>query len=293
MPRQLLALLSLLAVLALGVTASACGAGDVDPASVAQAAETTRDEGSARVQYDMKVSGLGLPSEFGLAGKGVTALDSAEMDVTFDVSSLLEMAGAGGDGAVRLVAEGGQLYVKPPSLEGLDLPGGKAWVGVDLARVTEAAGIDPEALSAFMTITPQASLDALQAAGKLEEVGEEEVGAVSTTRFKGEVRGKDLIAALPADRRDEAQRSLDQLLAQSGQKDVATPMDVWVDEEGRVRRMRQAAKTPASQGVPAGEVTVSLTYSDFGAEVDVQPPAEGDVFDATSAASNVIAQQKP
>ena len=291
MPRHLLALLSLLAVLAVGV--SACGADDVDPASVAEAAETTRDEGSARVQYDMKVSGLGLPMEFALKGEGVTSLDSGEMDLTFDLSSLLEMAGASGDGATRVLAEGGRLYVKPPPVEGLDLPGGKAWVGVDLGRVADAAGIDPEALGTFMTITPEASLDALQAAGKLEEVGEEEIDGETTTHFKGEVKGKDLIAALPADQRDEAQRSLDQLLAQSGQKDVATPMDVWVDEEGRVRRMRQVTKTPASQGVPAGEVAVSLTYSDFGAELDVEPPAEGDTYDATGVAAKAVEQGTP
>lgn len=292
-PRHLLALLSLLAVVAFGATAAACGADDVDPASVAEAAETTRGEGSARVRYDMKVSGLGLPSELALTGEGVTALDSTEMDLTFDLSSVLELAGASGDGATRILAAGGRLYVDPPAVEGLDLPGGKRWVGVDLARVVEAAGLDPEALGTFLTVTPQASLDALQAAGKLEEVGEEEVGGVATTRFKGEVAGKDLIAALPADQRDEAQKSLDELLAQSGQTDVATPVDVWVDEEGRVRRMRQVAKIPASKGVPAAQVTVSLAYSDFGTELDVQAPAEGETFDATGPAADALKGARP
>lgn len=293
MPRPLLALLSLLALVVPGAFVAACGSEDIDPASVAEAAETTRDEGSARIRYEITASGMGLPSEITLGGEGVTALDSSEMDLTLDLGPLLAMAGQEADGKTQLVVSGGRIFVDPPAVEGLELPGGEQWVGLEFARVLEAAGIEADAVGAVMTVTPDASLGALEAAGKIEEVGEEEVDGVTTTHFRGEVRTSDYIETLPEERREAARKALEELFEKAEIDDEPGAMDVWVDEEGRVRRIRQGDTVPPSDGLPGGKALVEMTYSDFGAELDVQAPPKGDVFDATGFAASAIEQGTP
>ena len=292
MPRHLRALLSLLAVLALGSVVAACGSDDIDPASVAEAAETTRAEGSARIRYEITASGMGLPSKMRIGGEGVTALDSTEMDLTFHLGDVMAMFGELGDGQTRLVVDGGKLFVDPPSL-GQALPGDKQWVRLDMSPVIQAAGVDPDALAAVMTVTPEASLGALEAAGGLKEVGQEDVGGVSTTHFRGEVRTSDYVDTLPADRRDAARRALDELYEKANIEDEPAPMDVWVDEEGRVRRIRQSSKIPAGQGAPAGESVVDMTYSEYGIDAAVEAPPAGDTFDATSVAADAAGRLAP
>ena len=293
MPRPLLALLSLLALAIPGALVAACGSDDIDPASVAEAAETTRGEGSARIRYEIKASGMGLPSEVALDGEGVTALDSSEMDLTLDLGPVLALAGQEGDGETRLVVSGGRIFLDPPAVDGLELPGGDRWVGVEFARVLDAAGIEADAIGAVMTVTPEASLGALEAAGKIEEVGEEEIDGVTTTHFRGEVRTSDYIETLPQERREAARKALDELFEKADIDDEPGAMDVWVDDEGRVRRIRQGDSVPPAEGVPGGKAVVEMTYSDFGTELDVEPPAQGDTFDATGLAVDAIEQGAP
>jgi hypothetical protein len=285
-------LLSLTLVAALGATASGCGAGDADPASVASAAEVTRKARTAQVDLRMTAKGFGLPGEVSIRGDGTTSLDSARMALDLDLGPVLALAGAqGGDGTAKLVVRGGDVYVDPPQVEGVRLPGGASWLRVDLARIVESAGADAEALAEVTTVDPATQLDVLRSAKGVEEVGAERVGGAETTHLRGEVRLSDYARTLPPERRRKALAAIDQLSSSELGTDAnaPTPFDVWVDEQDRIRRMTQRGKVPGQPGVPAGEFAITMELGGFGAALEADAPPRGDVYDATGVVTDAAA----
>jgi hypothetical protein len=289
--RKLLSTFSAVAILAILPLAAGCGADDLSPEAVADAAEATQQEGSAKVDMTVSVSGFGLPVPLSIEGKGTSALDAPRLDVTFDLGPILGLAGQSGDGATRVVALGKDVYVRPPAVEGLDLPSGARWVGLDLAETVRALGVDPEGIGALFNADPAAQLDAVTSAKGVEKVGEETIDGVETTHFRGEVRLKDLVAALPPERRAKAQQAIDQLLAGVPGGDAPQPIEIWIDDENRIRRMKQQAKVPAQQGLPEGRADVIVDYSDFGVPLDVQAPPDDETFDATKSLTRILRAQ--
>ena len=280
-----------LAALAATPLAAGCGADDLKPGAVAEAAQATREARTARVRMSVTMSGFGVPVPLTVKGRGTSALDSARMDLTFDLGPLLGLGGVEGDGATRMVVLGKDVYVRPPAVEGVDLPSGAEWVGVDLARTLAAMGIDAEGFGALVNADPGAQLRALTSAKGMEEVGEEELGGVPTTHFRGTVRARDLVAELPAERRRRAQEALDDLLAGTPGGDAPQAVDVWVDDDQRIRRMRQRVAAPAQEGVPAGRADVTVDYGGFGTPLTAKAPPDGEVFDATRAIGRALAAQ--
>jgi hypothetical protein len=286
--RKLPLLLSVVAALAGGAVAG-CGASDADPAAVANAAERTRDAQTARVDLRMTAKGFGLPTALDVTGDGTTSLDSARMALELELGPVLALAGAQGDGTTKLLVRGGDLFVDPPQVEGLELPDGATWVKVDLARLVEAAGADAEALGEIMTVDPAKQLEALRSAKGVEEVGTEEIDGAETTHLRGEVRFSDFAKTLPPDRREKALEAMRRLAKGQPGADAPAPVDVWIDDQDRIRRMTQKGKVPGQPGVPAGEFAITMQFTDFGAPLDVEAPAKDDVFDATSALTDAVA----
>jgi hypothetical protein len=234
----------------------------------------------------------GLPVPITVRGGGVTATrGTPRADLTLDLTPLVRLTGGQGDGRTRVLVPGGAtIYVDPPALPGLKLPGDRRWVSLDLARAARAAGLDPAGLAALLRVDPATQLEGLRAAGALEEAGEEEVAGASTTRYRGEVRLRDVVRALPAERRRAAERAIAELARVTGDEalDAPVPTELWVDETGLVRRMRQASELPAQGGRPGGRVEVTYELSDFGTPLRVRAPAAGEVFDATGLVTRVI-----
>jgi hypothetical protein len=288
--RAFLVVLSLIALLASSVVAIGCGSDDLSSESVAEAAEKTRDEGTAKIAFTIRASGLDLPQEMTVRGSGITALDELTMDVTMDLGPLLANAGVEGDGETRIIVLARDVYVRIPSVDGFELPGGKTWVAANVPQILGRMGIDAEGLGALITVTPSSWLRALGQADKLEQVGEKEIDGAATTHYRGKLTLEDSLAALPADRRKRAKKAVDELLAQAGEKDTATPTDIWVDEDGRIRRMTQRTKIPAQDGTPPGEMTMTFDYSDFGTELSIGAPKPDETFDATQALGEAAEQ---
>ena len=275
------------AAAAAAALASGCGADDVDPAEVANAADATRKAQTAQIDVRMRVEGFGLPRELTVTGGGTTALDSVRMGLDLDLGPVLRLAGAQGDGATALVVRGADVYVDPPRVRGLDLPGGASWLRVDVAELVEAAGIDAAALGEVMTIDPGTQLDVLRAAEGVEEVGTETIQGAETTHLRGEVSLGDYASTLPPERRRRALEAIEQLARGQGGRNVEEPLpfDVWIDGRDRIRRMTQGGRVPAQAGVPGGEFTVAMELGGFGAPVEADAPPRRDVFDATDAVS--------
>ena len=115
----------------------------------------------------------------------------------------------------------------------------------------------------------------------MEKAGTAKVRRVATTRYEAKL---DLTKATEATADElgltEQQRALllraaQELAKQSGLKTL--PVEVYVDGEGLLRRLRIAMKTVT--GPARFSLTQTMDYYDFGVDVDVQAPPEAQVFD--------------
>ena len=101
-------------------------------------------------------------------------------------------------------------------------------------------------------VDPTRALDLILAVGDEEELGDEEVRGSATTHYRVKLDPKDLSRELGGRPLDEAGGPF--------------PVDVWADDEGRLRRIRLVEEETA---------TLLYDFFDFGVSVDVErPPAD-------------------
>jgi hypothetical protein len=292
--RKLMTWTCALAGLGTGALAVAgCGAEKVVGVDVAKAADATARKGTARIVFTSQVQGVGLPAPIVVKGTGVTSLSAARGNLAFDLKPLLALAGApaGTSSALQLRFDGGRVWAQPPSLGALKIPGGKHWITLDLPAVASKLGLSTKALGTLFTLEPSAQLRAIRAAKGMKEVGKEDVAGASTTHYHGTYRLNDLIAGLPAAQRADAQEALASLnkLGGGGVKtDAAIPADLWIDGDGVTRRLVSTAALPAQGSQPAGSLRQQYELSDFGAKLDVTPPAASDTYDATAVVARTL-----
>ncbi len=197
--------------------------------------------------------------EFEIPGAGALPPDAVEGEVLFDELTI---------------------YMRFPVLVG-QLPGGKEWLKLDLSEALRGQGVD--LLSQVGQSNPTDSLRQLEAVSEdLEEVGEEDVGGVSTTQYEATVDLRRYPDLVPEEQRTATEESVAALIELTGTEQI--PVEVWIDDEGLVRRFSQSYSYEAPD---TGEVSQSQTieFYDFGVEVDVELPPASDVFDATDVAA--------
>lgn len=116
------------------------------------------------------------------------------------------------------------------------------------------------------TVDPTAHLHTLAAVAEAEVVGQEEVRGERTTHYRGTY---DVARAL------RGCRGLQQAALRSSLGAAATgvtqaPYDVFLDAEGRLRRLTQTVEVPGADQTLT--VTTTLELYDFGVPVIVLPP---------------------
>jgi hypothetical protein len=290
----------LLPLVVLAALIAGCG-GDDDGGSaelLTEAASKTTNEGSARIAFRGSSQG-GLPQPIEFRGDGV--VDNAKRlgQLEFDFGSLASALPPDAqlqaeDLTGEVIFEGFVFYMRFPLLANL-LGDDKQWIKFDAKAIGEAQGLDLSQFTQFGQADPSQALQYLRAvSGEVEEKGEEEVRGVSTTRYSAEVDLRKFPDVLPEDQRDQAKQGADALIDQLG-GDTTLPMDVWVDEDGLIRRQRfEFAFEP-----PTGGQRVSFRYDielyDFGVEADVQPPPAAETADLTELLSRAAesAQERP
>jgi len=251
-----------LLLLPLAALLAACG-GDtlaIDP--VAQAADKTVASGSEHVEF------AGLSTVRGqkirLTGSGDFRNDPqlGRMTVRFKAGAL--------DGEMTQVMKGWRVYMTSPFFAGV-LPQGKTWMSFDLQQAGKAAGVDFSSLAAQ---TPAQTLQQLKASGDVRKVGTETVDGVESTHYTATLDP----AKIPNGAR------LQKLTGASYR-----PVDVWVDNDDHIRRMHMAYST---SGAGAAGVSTSsemtMTFSDYGKNVEVAVPTDAETFDATGEAAKSL-----
>jgi hypothetical protein len=275
-------LASLLACLAAAVLVTGCGGSAreaVQLESVAQAATLTAEAGSSRFELRM-------------------TMDAGGQSVAVDASGAFDFAGSRGrmtmeagqlGGTFELRLDGTVMYMRMPEGLGMALPGGKRWLKVDLEGLGALAGAELGGLTQLQRQqSPAQLLDFLKAVeGDVEQLGEEEVRGVATTRYRGTIDLQKALEAqleaLPEEQREALALQLEQAL-RAAAPDGELSVDVWADAEGRVRRAAMELVVP---GAPGGAAAVAITMDlfDFGVEVDVEPPPDAEVLDLAALGS--------
>lgn len=261
---------------------------------LASAAQRTSDKQTGHMELTMSMAAAGRDVTFVADGAYDTA--NQRMQMNFDLSSLLgQLGGASSDGGTLRSILGDSIemrfvddvmFMKMPFLS--QLTGGKAtdWVSF---RAADAAS---NPLGPVGGADPAALLDYLRGAGsEVSEIGHEDVRGVDTTHLSTTITLRKAVESAPEAQRARIQESIAKLGASGDQLlDTPIPVDVFVDSDGLVRRVRLVLSMPVEgQQVDAD---VQMDFFDFGTDVSVDaPPADQvtDVTDKISALSGAFA----
>jgi hypothetical protein len=198
--------------------------------------------------------------QFVMTGSGVEDAKAQRARLTMEVP---------GAGEMEAVSDGLTMYFRS-ELFGSSL-GGKEWMKLDARRTNESLGIDGPPLGQM----GQSGADQLklleQVSGGVTDEGREQVVGVDATHCSATI-----------DLRNYPGQDLQKLIDLTGQSEI--PVDVWIDDDQRVRRMEWRQSVVKGQEPAA----VVVEYVRFGVPVDIDFPDDDEVFDATDLAVHGI-----
>jgi len=273
-----------LAVAATAAVTAGCGGGSTSSAvqldPVSAAASKTQNEGAVRVHLRMVVSGKGQKVRM----RGTGAFDGDSAELSFKLGSMPGRMGLPSGAAsmaqlahttmkeVALEQNGDYvIYLRIPLLSS-ELPGGKAWVKLDLSKLGKSEGIDLGQLTSGGQLQPNDLLGMLEGEGaKVHTVGPATIDGVATTHYRVTI---DLAKAL------ESSGLTSPMLKELAGRVKTASGNVWIGKDGLVRRVQFA------YGVPRKAMRIAMTMDlyDYGAQISVAAPPSSAVFDATQLA---------
>ena len=289
-----------LAVAAILAVAAACGGSsgqqvvvDATPAGLRHAAQSTLAKGTSKVEFTMSMTVQG--HDVTMNGTGAMDPANKRFSMTFDAKDLFaQLAGSSSvpadvsaafDQPIEVLVDQTVMYMHFAALASL-VPGGKEWIKIDLAAANKDIGDLLGSGGGAFGSDPSAFLQFLEGAGKVSQVGTEDVRDVSTTHFSGSYTMKDALAALPEDQRAKAEQAFGRLGLSPDAQTQEIPFDVWIDSDGLVRRMETSldfAKLAPARGPAAlGAMSTRMEYFDFGSAVDINVPGDDEVQDLSS-----------
>jgi hypothetical protein len=241
------------------------GGETADPAVIADAAGQTAAAGSAKVKTNVRVTDPGR-GQIRYAGNGVFDFEQRKGQMAL---RLLEGdEGAFGDRSKAVFVDTSAYYQLPPGALG----GGKTWIRLDLQNIGEVTGVDLGPLVQGSQADPSQYLLWLSAIGPgVTRIGEEEVRGVPTTRYRAVVDLNLLESQAPPGKEAEWAAYVQSLRDRLGLDFI--PVEVWVDEEGLIRRLHHEYGF-AAEGTSA---IVTTELFDFGTPVNAKAPPAGQV----------------
>ena len=243
-------------------------------ARVTEAAEATAEAGTVHVVATVETEGTG-------GEDGVQPI-SAEGDEDF-VAQQRQLTLSGPTGELQVVVDGTDVYVEIPGTED------ESWARVELTELLET-DIGFGGPGGLPFASSEENLSVLSdAVASATEAGEEDLDGETATRYDLVV---DLTAA--ADESTDDTGLLRATAEQSGITELA--MQVWIGDDERIRRvsyeldLSQADVDVSVEGEagsestevaaePAGIVSVTVDYSDFGEDVTIELPPDDAVID--------------
>jgi hypothetical protein len=274
----------LAAVAALAVAVAACGGGGGDgqkvaviasPQGLMDAAAHTAAAKTGHVEMSIGTGANGQDTR--ILATGAFDAESHLSSMSMDMSKLLSSLGTNElpGTSIEMVSTADTLYMKFPLFASL--------LDVHTEWMSMKAGSDA---SSFEVADPSAFLDFLRGSGgEVTDLGREQVRGVDTTHLHGSLKLRDALDSAPADQRERLQRAMDQL-SKDGESllDTTLPVDVWIDDDGLVRRLSMEFVAPqlSGDGDGGGQAAITIELFDFGTDVSIDLPPADQVTDVTA-----------
>ena len=278
----------ILVAMALVMAMSACGAPiPVNAETSAQATRKVRDSYVATVDARTAAVSVHLEMIADVAGRTERAqlTGSGQFDFAGKKSQTALLTPLGIRIEVRTV--GVHFYEKAPPQLRKRFPGNRPWMRFNFEAADIAQYGSP--LYVFRPDSaddPWQVLGFLPAASSARFVGSDFVRDRSTRHYQATVRLADLVA-LGGPRTGPGRRRFQQTIG----IDVV-PIEAWIDEAGRLRRLRATvpvrlagADWTATDDVVRGQATATLEFFDFGLPVSVTAPPVEQTDDLTDLVS--------
>lgn len=276
------AAVSVVGVLALAGCNDSDSAAEIEglsPVAAVQKAAENASNDSAAYTFELAGSGLDLRGSGKFAGG-----ENPAAQLIFDKMSMTGLAGLVGNGALpeglelRLVDD--VMYLKMTGEKGLVSGlGNGEWVKLPVedlqAEGASIGGLDPATMA-----DPREQLRTMLDTEDVREVGTETIDGVKVTHYEAEVDAEGT-GTVVEKRTSEGQSELEKRLEKSLEDSIRSNLgvdspveiDVWVDREYRARKL--AVELPF-----LGGATMTMKFSDFGSDVNVEAPAGAKEFDA-------------
>lgn len=237
-----------------GAADASIGADPGDAVRMAPDALTRAGTSKARTSMEMATGGTRVT----IRGEG--AYDFVKRHGRLKVVLPEDPAGTDGHRPITELLAPGALYMKN---RGAGVPADK-WVRVDTTTLEDGNLVTGGATD------PAAAAELLRGAQDVRLVGEEELAGVPVVHYRGvSDLGRAARAASPQVRGALA-------AAAKGFAKDAVPFDVYLDREGRLRKVRHQFSF-ANQGRTVAVASTTLLY-DFGAPVVVTLPPRKDIY---------------
>ncbi len=255
------------------------GSGKLNP--IAEAAGRTASYPGYRVAMTVSVSAPQVVgASFQMQGTGEFNGDNQ--------SGRLSLSGSAPSGPsglqVNEIITDGDLYLGSPSFAG-QLPEGKSWI--EIRDFLSLVGGDQSSAS-FQQSDPSNQLKMLAAVSdNFTLVDHEKVRGTQTAHYRASLDSAKEAALYRAQGNDTAADLVEKLAQQTGVS--GSPVEVWVDSRGLVRRVRMSIPLPTATGTQA-TMEMSMDFFDFGAAAQVFAPPSSEVFDATDLAKKGLDQ---
>ncbi len=240
-------------ILASLAAAPACGGSGVDldesplaqrlhkVAAITEKAKTAQT--SATLDVEAKAEGK-KPSKTTVLSEGVWSFEKNKGRQTLKIGPVNS----------ELVVLGGVLYTKSPQPQDPARPWTKS---------------PAKGAARLGTTDPQQTVSLLLGAREVKAGGTEEVRGESTDKYTFTIDIDAAASRLPEGESQAFEQSLKSL-----QRDEL-PATAWVDESGRLRRLRYTIATTAEKG--SSKIVSTVELFDFGATVDVVAPPDSEI----------------
>ncbi|WP_030744443.1 hypothetical protein [Streptomyces sp. NRRL S-31] len=248
---------------ATGCSGSGAAAEDVkgggDPvATLRRAADALRDAGSSKAGTSMEMATGG--TRVTIRGKGV--YDYRRRLGRLTVMLPADASGASGHRPITELLAPGALYMKN---RGAGVPADK-WVRVDTATLSDGNLVTGGATD------PYAAAELLRGTREAVLAGRTELAGTPVRHYRGTA---DLGRAA---RYASAGNRAPLAAAARGFATAVVPFDVYLDDQGRVRKLRQRFSFVNGREKAAVAVASTLLLYGFGTPVDVRLPAPADIY---------------
>lgn len=277
------------AVICIAAAAAVSGCGvssSIDP--VARAAALSTNASGYRVGLSMRITAPGLPTA--ITGTGAGSFDvpdhTGSLTLAIALGNSPQVVQALGSSTLRIqeLIDGDTLYLKLPAGITSKLPSldARPWLKLDLTNAASTAG--SSGLSSLLgnpgSSNPSQLLQYLRGAsgGSMTNLGGQVVGGIQTTHYRGEIDLDRVAASLPPASRASARQAITALEQATHLHQI--PVDVWVDNQHLVRRMRVSFSETLPTG-PALGTEITVDFLQYGPQAPPSLPPASQVSDAS------------